>query len=256
MIGLLVLCIGTIIWANLWKNDMRVTDIRVNGNLILTDKDVLSLADIKKEQRLFNVDLLAVQNRVVQNAFVKSASVNREVPNRISISVNERVPLAVVALDKMCYLDTDGIVLPPARSENIFDLPVLTGSLDPANFRLGKEITDPDVREALGILSTAKQLDDGLYRRISEIHIEHGKDIVVYTAEYGIPVIFGHGDIGMKLVKLDGFWKEIVYHRGANDLDYIDLRFADQVVVRWNKDNERMRASRNGFEKLQTTKTS
>ena len=60
----------------------------------------------------------------------------------------------------------------------------------------------------------------------------------------------------MKLVKLDGFWKEIVYHRGPNDLDYIDLRFADQVVVRWNKDNERMRASRNGFEKLQTTKTS
>jgi cell division protein FtsQ len=256
MIGLVLLAIAVVVWANLWKNDMRVSVVSVSGNLILTNEEILSLADIDENQRLFSVDLLAARNRVMQNAFIKSVSINREVPNTISISVKERVPIASIVADKIQFLDSDGVLLPPIHSENIFDLPVLTGSLPSDKLVPGKEISSPDMLEALAILSTAKKLGDDLYRRISEVHIEKGNDIILYTAEYGVPVIFGHGDIGMKLVRLDGFWKEIVYHRGAIDLAYIDLRFADQVVVRWNHDDAKMQATENQSVKFQNAKTS
>jgi len=51
-------------------------------------------------------------------------------------------------------------------------------------------------------------------------------------------VLFGRGDVAGKMVKLDAFWNEFVHERGAQELQYIDLRFDDQVVVRWNEAKE------------------
>lgn len=222
------------VWANMWKSDLRVAEVRVGGNTILTDKEILTLADITPGQRLYGVNLQAARNRVMHNAFVKSVAVNREAPNRISIKVNERLPIAAVVLDRIEYLDDECVVLPPVRSENVFDLPVVTGVFQSADFVPGKQIVRADVAEALEILSVARQLSDELYRRISEVHTEPGKDIILYTAESGVPIIFGHGGSVAKLVKFEGFWKDIVRHYGAAELNYVDLRFEDQVVVRWN----------------------
>jgi len=234
LVFLLIAAGVAVVWANLWKADLRIASVSVSGNTIVSDSTILSLAGITRNEKLYGIDLLAAQKRILQNAFVKSASVNREAPNRIAISVEERVPLAAVILDRIEYLDADGVVLPPVRSAGIFDLPVLTGMLPQSQFVPGTKIPGNDVNEALDILETARRVSDALYRRISEVHVEPGKDIVLYTAEYGVPVILGHGGVAEKLVKLDGFWKQIVLHQGADRLEYVDLRFEDQVVVRWS----------------------
>jgi cell division protein FtsQ len=256
MIGLLIAVVVAAVWANLWKSDMRIADVRVSGNTIVNEREILSLSGISKEQRLYGVDLLAAQRRIMQNAFIKSAAVNREAPNRISITVQERVPIAAVVLDKIEYLDADGVVLPPAHPENIFDLPVMTGAFQPGEFVPGRQITRSEVKEALELLATAQQLGDELYRLISEARIEPGRDLVFYTAESGVPVVFGHGDVAAKLVKFDGFWKEIVLHHGAHELAYVDLRFEDQVVVRWNHNKEETQATKAVVEKSAKAKRS
>ncbi len=256
---MMVLMIGavlTVVWANLWKSDLRVADVRVGGNSVVADREILSLANISKDQKLYGVDLLAAQKRVQQNAFIKSAAVNREAPNRIAINVIERVPIAAVVLDRIEYLDAEGFVLPPVRSENIFDVPVLTGTFQSSEVVPGKQIVRSDVREALAILAAAQDLGVEVYRRISEIHLEPGKDIMLYTAESGVPVIFGRGDTGMKLAKLEGFWREIVSHHGAHELAYVDLRFDDQVVVRWSHDVEEAQTTKPGATKPAKAKKS
>lgn len=256
MAGLIGAVVAVVVWANLWKRDMRVHDITVAGNSIITEKEILSLASIGSDQRLYSVDLQAAQRQVMQNAFIKSATVNREAPNRIAITVQERVPITAVVLEKMEYIDADGIVLPPLRSENLFDLPVLTGEFRSNEFVYGKQVKREDVKEALQILVTAQQVSDDLYRRISEIHIEQSREIVLYTAEYGVPVVIGSGDVGVKLVKFDGFWREIVSHHGAHELSYIDLRFEDQVVVRWNHDAAEIQTTKAATGKSVKTKKS
>jgi cell division septal protein FtsQ len=40
-----------------------------------------------------------------------------------------------------------------------------------------------------------------------------------------------------KLVKLEILWKDVVREKGAQELQYIDLRYDNQVIVRWNKEN-------------------
>ncbi|MEW6510426.1 MAG: FtsQ-type POTRA domain-containing protein [Bacteroidota bacterium] len=225
------------IGANLWKENLHVTQVRVEGNRIVPDREILRLAAVPGDERLFAIDLYAVRRRVEQNTFIRTAAVTREAPDGIAIAVEERTPIAAIGLPQLMYLDAEGTVLPPSRSEALVDLPVLTGDLSAEALVPGRKITRNDVREAIDILATAKLVGDDLYHLISEIHCESGKDLLLYTAEAGVSVVFGHGDVAMKLVKLDGFWREVVAQRGAGDLRAVDLRFEDQVVVRWNERN-------------------
>jgi cell division septal protein FtsQ len=117
----------------------------------------------------------------------------------------------------------------------LFDLPVLSGISSEIALAPGVTMSNPDVHEALQILATSKFVGKELYHLVSEVRLRNGGDIVLYAAERGVPIIFGRGDIANKLVRLEAFWNDIVRERGSEYLQYVDLRFDDQVVVRWNQ---------------------
>lgn len=238
MVLLLVAMVGVALGAHMWTRDLAVREIKTEGNRIVPSSEILNLAAIPKNQRLFDVDLNQARKRVQANQFIRTVSVNRDVPDRISITVDERVPVAAIPGDRMLYIDADGVILPPARSEYIFDLPVLTGAIPLSECVPGKRVTSDVLREALQIVVTTQKLSDDFYRLVSEVHIDPAHSIELFTSESGVPVLFGRGDVPAKLVKLEAFWKEFVSQRGAGELQYIDLRFEDQVVVRWNKGTE------------------
>ncbi len=223
------------VWANLWKDDLRVRTVVVRGNAIVTEREIRDLAAVPTDQKLYAVDLFAIRGRVEKNAFLRSVSVNRDVPALITIDVEERVPVAAVAADRLLYLDEEGVLLPHTRSEKIFDIPVLTGDIRSRDMIPGRLLFTPGIRAALRLLALARAFDDALYRRISEVHIDDDGEMTIYTAEGGVPVFFGQGGMPAKLAKLDAFWHTFVDHRGAAALEYIDLRFDDQVVVRWRR---------------------
>jgi cell division protein FtsQ len=221
--------------ANSWKHDFRVVRVRTEGNGIVADSDIVRLASVPRNGRLFDVDLSMVRVRVEQNPFMKSVAVERELPDGLKISVEERRPVAALVTDRILYLDAEGYVLPPVRTGNIADLPVITGEAGGADCVPGHRTKSRRLREALEILTTAQRVGDDLYRMISEVHCGPDSTFVLFTTESGVPVVFGRGDAAGKLVKFDGFWKQIVMQRGAAQLKTVDIRFADQVVVRWDE---------------------
>ena len=235
MVLLVLAAIGAGIGGTIWKRDLRVGAIRTEGNKIVPAAEILGSAGIRKGEKLLGLDLQAARTRVLANHFIKDASITREVPDRILISITERTPVAAVVGERMLYLDEDGYVLPPARSEHIFDLPVLTGTLPAGDCVPGKQVKAENILDALALLATARRMSDDLYRRISEVHVDGGNDIVFYTSEFGVPVIFGRGAYGDKLAKFEAFWQEFASRRGPQNLHYVDLRFTDQVVARWNQ---------------------
>jgi cell division septal protein FtsQ len=62
--------------------------------------------------------------------------------------------------------------------------------------------------------------------------------MILTSAESGVPIIFGRGDIADKIARLEAFWALEVAERGAGELEYIDLRYRDQVVARWRNSRE------------------
>ncbi len=236
LIGLFLLVIIALVlsgWANTWKRELRVEKVRVVGNRYVTTQEILTAAAVPRHQNLFDVDLFEVQQRVLTNSFLKSASVRREPPAQLLISVDERVPLAALMVGGISYLDEEGWVLPPLRVKEVLDVPVLTSPGRVEGLHAGKRVSSPDVLEALRVVRIARRINDQLYRQISEVRVGGKQELMFYTAEAGVPVLVGHDNIGVKLVQFESFWKQFVDPRGPGELQYVDLRFQDQVVAKW-----------------------
>jgi cell division septal protein FtsQ len=230
----LVFLIVTSIAAHAWKSELPLTGVRSEGNRLVASEELLKLAALPKSARLYDIDLSAVRQRVRRNPFVEQVSVRRDVPGDVTLAVQERVPVAVLASDRMYLIDAAGTVLPPVRAGEAGDLPLITGAVPQAECVPGKQIASRAVRDALLMLDMARAISDECYGRISDISVGEGETMIAHTSEFGVPVIVRREDLASQMAKFDGFWRSVVYPRGAAGLQYVDLRFEDHVVVRWN----------------------
>lgn len=234
-LGLLFLAVGLVVSANLWKSNLRVRRVTIEGNRIVETAEITQLIKVPKNAQLQDVDLMTVRRDILSHHFIKDVVVERDLPATLKVTVKERIPLAIINSSEILYLDEDGVVLPHSISKQLFDLPVLTGMPEGMALTPGTMIKHPDIHEALQILADSKLVSKDLYHLISEVRLRNGGDIVLYAAEWGVPIIFGRGEIASTLVRLEAFWNSTVRERGSDNLQYVDLRFDDQVVVRWNK---------------------
>jgi cell division protein FtsQ len=236
MIGLTLLLVGAlalIVGANAWKTSLKVRRVEVRGNRLVETNEVLQLAQVAVGTPLYEADLTAIQRNVASHHYVKDATVERDLPGTVRVTVHERVPIAIVTRSETVYLDEDGVVLPRSIAKTLFDLPVISGIPAAQAMPLGSRATQDDIAQALEILTALRLLDRDLSHAISEVRLRDGHDIVLFTAEGGVPIIFGRGETASKLVRLETFWKTVVRTRGPQALQYVDLRYDDQVVARW-----------------------
>jgi cell division protein FtsQ len=237
LLGLLMALLGLVVSSSFWKANLKVGRIVVEGNRIVEANEVLQLAHVEIGTAMNDLDLTTIQQHVASNFFIKDAVVERDLPATLRITVTERTPVAMLTSASILYLDEEGVILPHSVSREIFDLPLLSGWPTNAPLKAGTTVKHPDVLDALEILVAAKLVGKELYHLISEVHIRHGGDLVLYSAERGVPIIFGRGDAASKLVRLESFWNQIVRERGPQALQYVDLRYDGQIVVRWNPES-------------------
>ena len=234
MLIALMICLA--FGANAWKSSLKINQIKIDGNRIVGMNEIIQLTQVQIGALLYQVNLTSIQQNVMSHYYIKDAVVERNLPNSIHIQISERVPVAMVNLSEPLYLDEDGVVLPKTVSRKVFDLPMITGISASEPFVLGSTITQPDEIEALQLLAVLRTMNRPLYHNISEIQVRNGGDIVFYSAEGGVPIIFGRGDLSGKLIRLEIFWNDIVRTRGVQYLQYVDLRYQDQIVARWSQE--------------------
>ena len=243
-VGIILFCILCVIafigvFAYQWQKEFRSIRLNIDGTIITTTKEIQKLAALPDSTSLADLDLHQVSARILKHPYIKGVDLTRNPPDELEVKITERTPIAVVISqqEQEFYIDADGVVLPHVSSPYIYDLPVLTGSPADIVFVPGKRILYPKLQQAIIVLQTASGLDKNVYHLISEINISQKKDLILYTLENGIPVIFGPSiDAERKLRYFDAFWKNVVMNAGSNRLEYIDLRFAERVIARWNDD--------------------
>ena len=82
LMTLLVLgVVGLALKANVWKFELPISGVRVEGNAIVGTPEILRLAAIPKGEKLFTLDLGAVRERIRKNPYLRQVSVNRQGPD-------------------------------------------------------------------------------------------------------------------------------------------------------------------------------
>jgi hypothetical protein len=76
---------------------------------------------------------------------------------------------------------------------------------------------------------------EGVNPRVSEVYVKNNGEVVLFTAEGGIPVFVGTDDYPGKLLSFLAFWEQVVLREDVHRLQMVDVRFRGQVIARWDR---------------------
>ncbi len=116
LVALLAGVLGGAVWLVFFSSVLSVDRVTVAGTQTLTRQQVLAAADITPGRPLARVDLDATRQRIEQVPTVHDAEVRRQWPHTVTITVNERQPVAVVAHDgRLTLADDEGVLYRQVR---------------------------------------------------------------------------------------------------------------------------------------------
>jgi len=214
-----------------WQNHVPVRQVSVEGLSVVSKEEVVRLMKLEPNVLLYQLDLTAIQKNILTNSFIDNVIIKRDAPSTLRVIIEERKPTAILVANELYYLAGDGTVLPYIASSETYDIPVVSGVDSLNKIKTGQKLINADVQEALEIITACKMTSENLFHAISEIRLRKGHDLILYSFETGVPIIFGKGDAVKKMVKLEAFWQKFLQNSDTKDIQYIDIRFEDQVVV-------------------------
>jgi cell division protein FtsQ len=213
-------------YSGLQGSDLfKLQEISVVGSDLITAEDIVIRSGLTQGTNLFEANLKSATDSIVAHPLVRSALLLRRPPDSLVISVEERVPIALVSTSEgLVGFDRDATSF---EVPNVpFDLPIVTGLHTVLE---NSTLSEFKVRHTLArFIETAQSEEPEFWSRVSEVCLE--------TSEEGDLIL----ENGMTLkIKLDGISNQIQNYRAfmasgdvlPQDLAYIDLRYENQVVA-------------------------
>jgi cell division protein FtsQ len=191
-----------------------VQEVLVEGRRSVDGGAIMSALGVGRGDPIFDLDPDAAQTALLQIPWIRSASVERRLPDTIFVRVEERVPLALwQANQKFSLIDRDGHVLPVQSLADYPDLPMVVGA---------------DAAETAATLVDGLSKSPDIARRIRSAMRIGGRrwDLLL---DNHVTVKLPDGDIGPALARLEeAQLKDSVLDR---DVLTVDLRLADRMVL-------------------------
>ncbi len=188
--------VAGVAWALLESRLFVVRGVQVTGTHLVTPAQVRSAADIPSGLPLIRVNDAAVADRVEQLRQVQSARVTRDWPDKVLISVTERVPTLAVPLSQgYDLIDKYGVVV-ESVSEQPLDTPVLdlpAGSAQPAALR-----GNPAVYAAAVVV---RELPRYLARQLVSVRAPSSTEVTLRLSD-GVSIIWGGTGLAEKAKEL------------------------------------------------------
>jgi cell division septal protein FtsQ len=238
-----------IIYANRWRTNVNYDKITVNGNFTLTKEEILQAANIKPDSvvNIEELNLVFIQDRISKHPEIKKAFVSKNPPNELVIDIVEKRPLAIVNVgNQLNLVDEECELFPFKNYEKLFDLPVITGIKQVSSQQIDDKYYLNDLKTAVFITMNAYKKSKFLYNQISEINIADTGKIILFTNDKSVPVYLPRSvennisdlnyqkEILTKLVVLKNFFEKSFASLKEKKLDYVDLRFDNQIIVKTN----------------------
>jgi cell division protein FtsQ len=202
-----------------------LSEIQVRGGEKFGGNEIVTLAGLKHGMNIWHIEPAMIESKVGKHPWVRRVLVRREFPRRVVIEIEERTPKAIVAMGKLYYIDSEGIVFKEVGPGESVEFPLLTGL---RREEVGSR--DPAVRKRI---QDAVRLGDLMAkdsRTISEIHFEAADRLTLYTTTYPLALRMGWGNWEDKVQRVDRVLK--LWKGHEERLVSLDASFANQVVTR------------------------
>ena len=185
--------LATVLYRYLTSSEhFGLAHVNVVGNAHADEEELLTLAGVSPGQNLLLLDTDAVEDEVEKHPWIRSATVEAELPDTLSIRVSERRPIAVASLPQLHLVDDRGVVFKRVGSDEVLDLPVITGVTR-------EELADPErVDDAQRRLREAVRVADWYVlhpvahaHALGEIHVDPLFGYTIVTRDDAVEVRLG-----------------------------------------------------------------
>jgi len=202
------------------KSAFPVRRVIFIGNRHLTADELRTLSGIRRNASLLTLSGGKVIEKLLGSPWIKSVSVRKEFPDTLSVIVSEVEPFALLDLKgRLFIINEKGDLLEELKGDTVPFLPIITG--DPSREREG-------FSEALTLARAMNE--KGLSSERDQIEIVLSKPEELTSVIDGMVIKIGAGEYKEKLERLLEIEEDI--QRRKITVDYIDLRFANRVVVK------------------------
>lgn len=180
---LLAIIIGGICFA-LISPIFNISDVEVIGNEKIAADTIVSLSQLQVGQNIFRFYKGKLINDIKTNAYVENVKIQRKIPNKIEITIEERKQdYNVEFLNGYAYINNQGYIL--EISEQKLDLPVIKGISTPQEQIVeGNRLNDDDLEKletVIQIMNICKSYD--LDKKVSSIDITDSNDYIMEMNE-------------------------------------------------------------------------
>jgi hypothetical protein len=204
----------------------RVENVQVRGNRYLAQADVEQLLALAPETSVWS-DKDVWHDRVAAHPLVKSVRVGRRLPDGLRITVTERTPIALGPTPTLEPMDAEGRRLPLDPAAFRLDLPVIHTSRRPPR---GARHFPAEVRRLAAEVEHLMATDTSFLQLVSSVSWTQGGAVAVRWTEPDVEFLLPSRPSPARLRE------GLTALADAEERDgmprAIDLRFADQVVVR------------------------
>ncbi len=195
--------------------DYNVAEMNVETDGMLARETVLEAADLHKGANIFFINLDRTKARIEAIPQVEKVQVSKQLPNRISIQITERKPVAWVApehgaasRDEIAsspgahLVDARGVLLPSknAQSQDRY-LPIIRNYTGGPRTD-GQEVEGEEIKAALDLLHAQQDSVIAARFQIQEIDLSKHFGLQV-TDRNGLQVLFGLDEMERQLKRLD-----------------------------------------------------
>jgi cell division protein FtsQ len=212
----------------------RVDRIQLEGARYLGLDEAVARAGIPEGFSVWD-DLDGVSERLATHPLVVDVRVGRRLPSTLVLRLREREPLALVPTPGLVPVDAEGRFLPIDPVQHVLDLPLLRPTLEGE----GRALSPGELRTLVGEVARIAALEPVLAASISEASLDAWGDAVVHLVEPRTALQYRPPLTPDRLEEAYRVLADAMQRRPGEIPAVIDLRFADQVVVRYSPRNPR-----------------
>jgi cell division protein FtsQ len=193
-------------------------------------EDLQERVGLNFELSLLAIDVDEVQKKLEQHPWVRAVEVEKQFPHSLFIRVEKEEPRAIVAAEKLFYMNRYGRVFKEVGPNEAADFPIITGvSSD-----------EPDRQKQLAFSLKVLQFldsqkDPWSLRNLSEIHVKKDGDVALYFSFLPAAVRLRAQDLESKMEEL----KRVVDHLNStgriHTVKAIHLNYNEGTVVSFKK---------------------
>lgn len=215
------------------KGKEEIKMITLHGNSLLSKEQYLKFADLNQSDEYSDLSLNGIKNRIEKHPYVFKAEVKSDGRGNVTINIKEKEIYAVIIHGGEPYFISSDFEFIKILEYTVYsDIPLISNAKLPDKITPGLSNKSSDLVQAFKIIDAARITDQDISKRLAEINLKYGGDIVLTFSGMNYPVIFGRGNEVKKMIYLSIMWdKTKELNLIQDNTSYIDLRFSNEAFI-------------------------